>query len=785
MPGYRPIHITGNKAGLVQGRQEMILPNDAYPKLLNAYVWREQIKKKLGTKALAQLQRSFSGFPGNTNGSGNFATNIRAFIGLPATATLVPGSFTATVGGNVFTETSPPTGNLLMNGLAAPSGSFINWATTSVGLVTGLPATPVGWTVTYYPGTPVMGILDYEQTTGDDLMLVFDQVYCYTFNSSTQQFQEYIVGTNWNAAGLDESSVDFFSGTDYWVSNGAPFGTVNSKLFWVTNNSGHSLINADPIRITDGASWVDFSPANNLGQIDATNYLLQCLTFESFRGRLLAFNTWEGPGYNDMINFPNRIRWSTVGNPLIPYSAGPPAKGSWRDDIQGQGGYLDIPSNGEDITGIGVVRDNLVIYCEQSTWQLRYTGRAIAPFQIERVNSELGAFSLQSAVQFDTSLIGVGDKGVVKCDSYKSEKIDIKIPDLVFNFATNDNGRYRVHGIRDFKNRIAYWTYNGRGDSTTFPTNRLIYNYENDSWAIFEDSITALGYFYPSFSTTWLEEHRPWIDIPEAWVTNTQSDPLIVAGNQQGYISYLDSSTYNDVSLTINDILPHGTTQAVTITSINHNLVEGQIISISGIVGSGDYLTLNDGVYSIVVSASDKFDLYSYDDEEEQFSAPVFITSGNYVGGGKISVVDNFSVVSKKFNYLEQGESIQFGYLDILMSSSGDQNGAIAMNVYLDYDDGVSSNTYPKNEINDSDAAIPLEEPDLFFNSVIPTSQSTLNQRGGTKFWQRVYCPTRSNFITLEYKFSNLQMSGRPAQLPVQIDAQVLWMRPAGNMTQT
>ncbi|MBS0654047.1 MAG: hypothetical protein JSR39_11050, partial [Verrucomicrobia bacterium] len=146
---------------------------------------------------------------------------------------------------------------------------------------------------------------------------------------------------------------------------------------------------------------------------------------------------------------------------------------------------------------------------------------------------------------------------------------------------------------------------------------------------------------------------------------------------------------------------------------------------------------------------------------------------GDYVGGGEIAIRDNFSIISKKFNYLDEGESIQMGFIDVLMPST--DKGAISLNVYLNYNDSNPINTLPEN-LNK-----PLNTPDTFFNSVVPTSAS--ENIKGTKYWQRVYCPTRGNFLTLEWTLSNSQMNGVEQEDDVQIDAQVLWIRKAGRMT--
>ncbi len=800
MAGYSPLRITGNETGLVQGREEYLLPDDAYPVLKNAYIFRERLLRKKGSQFLGRLQRNLATASIGVSGASPwsilniYSTYTPPFV--PETnAQIAPGSVVITIQAGpdiVFTDqgngtlTSPTPGN---------SGT-INYSNGDIVLIhtagAGVASTAA---FSYYPGLPVMGIRTRElQNVSNDQTVFFDQKYAYIFNAGVNMFQEFIVGTTWNAASAGVDSIDFFWSTNYWVSDPVNFTSTNIKLFWVTNNSGRSGALSDPPRITDGVTWVDF-PSGTWNRIDATEFLFNWQNMLPFRGRMVVFNTWEGTTAASAAHHSNRIRWSTIGNPFIPYTAGPPAAGSWRDDIRGQGGFLDIPTS-EDIVAIGFVRDNLVIYCERSTWQLRYTGRSIAPFQIERVNSELGAESPYSAVQFDTSLIGLGDKGVVECDSYKSDRIDIKIPDLVFGFNTLNNGVYRVHGIRDFPNRMAYWTiplaseYDARVPSSSYiyPNTRLVYNYENDSWSLFNDTLTTLGTYQQQSSRTWLNTNVPWIECKFPWINQPQGYPDIVGGNQQGFIVQLNELTTNGISLTITGITGN-TSSATVITSPNHNLVTTPsknipyVIQITGIPDNTPFDNLNNQIFGIIVNDANTFQILRYNSASEKYDIPQLDASAAYLGVGNITIRENFFIQSKKFNFLDEGQSIQMGYVDLLMSATGTSNpGAISMFVYLNYDDENASNILPDNQIDNGN--IPLLA-DTFFNSIVNTSPSQYAVAPlGTKFWQRIFCPTRANFLTILYSLSNAQLNGVEADSDVQIDAQVLWLRQAGRCTQ-
>jgi hypothetical protein len=745
MAGYRPLYIKGNQTGLVQNRQEFILPEDAYPTLLNAYIFREQVRRKQGCEFLGRLQRNLF-----TNGSTNTGMLL---TGLEASATIAPGSLMI-IGSDTLIYTDPGGTGIIYQGFI-PAGT-INYQT---GAVTGIPTPYSNSSVYgYYPNLPVMGIRSREVNTGYvnniDQTIFFDTKYAYVYNALTNTITEYLPGTTWTG-----TNFNFFWTTNYWTSP-----STGQKLMWASNFSGTG---GDPFRYTDGLTWTNFVAP--LGQIDATgtNFFCNALCLIPFRGRLVAFNTLEGATLGTSTQFSNRIRWAAIGNPLT--------TNAWRDDIQGQGGFLNIPTN-QDITSVGFVRDNLIIYCENSTWQLRYTGRSIAPFQIEKVNSEFGAYSTFSAVQFDTSLVGIGDKGIIQCDSFKSERIDIKIPDLVFDFSQGNQGTQRIQGIRNFETRTAYWTYvdSDASNSPIFPTNRLIYNYENESWAIYQDSITALGNFQPPTGGRWMDyTTTSWQAANFAWQGVPAERIVPTAGNQQGFVYLLDQQVTNDPTLYISNITGN-TPNTTTITSPNHNLqntlISGQTVTISMPNATDPFYALNGQVFGVVIIDANSFSIFSYDAVTQLFDIPVPLASGVYLGGALIQVMDNFIVQSKKFNYLDQGQKYQIGYLDILMDNTDE--GEITLNVYTDYNEEPTSQNQPNPQ-------------DTFFNVTIPTSAAGIGIKGGTKNWQRVFCPTQANFITLTYTLSNLQMTTAAQASDVQIDAQIIWSRPAGRMNIT
>lgn len=670
----QPIPIIGydNQGGLQKNKKPLMIPDQAFSRLDNAYVFREQVKKREGLRLLGRLQRILTAqnLGVTVAGPPNTVTFADIFVTLGITGenpTLNPGTLVITVGApDTATFTDNGDGTFTVTGAGVAAGSFINYVTGQVVLqftvlVGGAAITA---NLGYFPGLPVMGIPTREiAAINDEQTIWFDTKYAYIWNGTS--FQEFITGTTWN--GTDS---DFFWATNY---RGV---LPQDRLFFVTN-----FVNtvANPMRYTDGTTWTTFAPA-----VDAANFLFQARILIPYFGRLLALNVWEGATVGGSANIFNRCRFSQIGNPV--------AVDAWRSDQFGKGGFIDAPTN-EQIISATFLNNTLIVFFESTTWQLRYVGEYGLPFIWERIASDLGSESTFSVVLFNENILGVGNRAIISANTNSVSRIDLQIPDQVFLFQNENEGVKRVHGIRNYQKELVYWCYadssteSSPGVATIFPNRVLLYNYRNNTWAVFRDNVTAFGTFQSTTDITWDSQTIFWDDENVTWDDfDTQSRfPLIVSGNQQGYVHYYQYSGPQGLGILPIDEQPSlyienatFASNILTLTIPNHNLTTGEIIMITGLLFADNTTNLpvatdlNNKIYRVTVNTINSVDLSKWDFETNgyftNFSFTPSLATNHYIGGGQAAILQNIFVQTKDFNPFQmQGSQAKISYIDFLM----------------------------------------------------------------------------------------------------------------------
>ena len=664
-----PSYITGFDKGLMNNKKPFLLPDQAFSTLENAYVWRERVKKRGGPKFLGRLSRTFSNIASGNSGTSPWTFNIYTVTSTTpeANAEIEPDSVVIVMGGVTFTDNGDGT----ISSATPGNSGIINYITGSITLITTVAAgTPVVITFGYFPGLPVMGIWQRQiggPTIDNEPTVWFDTKYAYTWTGTG--FTELVPGFTWNG-----SDSDFF-----WCYNyrgAAP----QDKLFFATNFKSDA---GSPMRYYDGTTWTTFAPL-----VTATQTLFQARILIAYYGRFLALNVYEGTtagGYAGAVNIANRCRFSA-------YAQSPIATTSWQTDIFGQGGVLDAPTN-EEIISATFIKNTLVVTFEKSTWQLRYVGEYGLPFIWERISSDLGGDSTFSSVLFDNHMLTVSDKAIVTANGYQVERIDLDIPDQIFDFQNQNNGVKRVWGVRDYQKELVFWNYADsntmadaiNGAPLTYPNKVLLYNYRNATWAIFRDSVTAFGTWQATSNITWDSTTVTWDDDDYTWDDiDTQSMfPYIVSGNQQGFINLYNDTTSltadNQATLTVHGI--NLTTTPIQITSFNHNLQPNEIIYLQSlnfqVAGTPVTSSLNNSFFQVQIVDINTISLYQWDFTQREYVnnfsfTPV--TSATYVGGGLISLIPVLDVETKDVNIFQsKGLQTKLSFLDFLMQPT---NGA-------------------------------------------------------------------------------------------------------------
>lgn len=785
------IVISGYKSGVVKNKKPFLLTDDAFSNLLNAYVYREELRKREGLQFIGRYRRVITDQEeddADGTGSYNIVDLLSTVRATESNAEIENGSVVVTLDGGGLNETvftDQGDGTLLRTSGTSyqiDSGTFINYVTGEINIEWDAGGTPPNLTsvfidYSYFPALPAMGIQVREIAgINDEQTIWFDTKYAYIHNGSN--FQEFLASeiVTW-----DGSNSDFFWSANYRGSE------AQERLFFVTNFVASV---GSPMRYTDGSTWTDFQPilsgtqqtevltttlaagsasfgpdnltnfpiiegtvvitvsenaaaeddvifrdtpkdgtlvssGSNTGTIDYTTgeinltfspvlpgagtwtvtsvyssgstYLFSSRILIPYYGRLLALNTWEGETVGASVNIFNRCRFSQVGSPV--------QQDAWRSDVFGKGGFIDSPTN-EDIIGATFYKNTLIVTFERSTWRLQYIGEYGTPFIWERISSDFGSESTFSSVLFDSGVLTVGDKAIVGSSGNDVQRIDLDIPDEVYKFKNIDNGVKRVQGIRDFRKELVFWCYPDISDLYSFqifPKKSLVYNYRNNTFAFFRNNVTCFGNFqYPS-DITWDRLDVFWDSSDVFWDTGIQENyPLIACANQQGFASfygYPDAETSVDSLVSANDqetlaIKSITVTDVVNIEIPNHNLLDGEVVYITGMIflvlntSTPGSTNLNDRIYFLEVVDVDNIILSSFDfDSGEPYKNFIVENVGTYIGSGVVALFPKMEIETKDFNPAKQvGQNIKTSYIDFLfdVSASASINVKMKMNTTIE-----------------------------------------------------------------------------------------------------
>jgi hypothetical protein len=345
-----------------------------------------------------------------------------------------------------------------------------------------------------------------------------------------------------------------------------------------------------------------------------------------------------------------------------------------------------------------------------SQQKLVYTLDDSDPFVFQTIDSEYGTENTFSAIPMKSGNISIGDYGIIATNEVGCDRIDVEIPDQVFNIASSNFKNQRVCAIRDFQQELIYFTYCPSNSKTVFPSQTLCFNYRDNTWAIFKESYTHYGIFRRSTDQTWASlRGLTWARWTDPWNDGTNSAwfPQVVGGNQQGYV--LEKGV--DISEGLSNFIQSIDVSTKTFTSPDHGLKNGDFIQVSGILGTT--ITNIDGaaltVFKVHVVNADSFII-----EGES----TLVVTGTYTGAGEFRRLYRPVMQTKQFiPYWSQGRYTRVGTQRYLFERT--TSGKLTVQVYTN----TASVDNPSNDQSTN--------PSLIYSDIISTAPEP-NLYGGT-----------------------------------------------------
>lgn len=534
-----------------------------------------------------------------------------------------------------------------------------------------------------------------------------------------------------------------------------------------------------PPTFETGLGWVNFMPPLSESSFPIADlpsgqyYLVGARVIIPFKDRLLFCGpVVQTSSAGSQVYLQDTIIFSQNGTPYYTCSFQGPAlsptsstsilvpenqsayPAAFFEDSFGFAGYIQA-GYAQPILSASPNEDVLIIGFSSRQARLVYNDVTIFNFYI--INSELGTSSTFSTINLDRSVMTIGQQGIIQTSQISSQRVDLDIPDQVFEFNLTNNGLQRITAVRDFINEWIYFTYCDDQVSWKFPNQTLLYNYRDNSWGVFHENYTAYGTFRKATGETWNQlTYLTWEEWSTPWNFGESNllQPEIIAGNQQGFVVIREQNTTNEApSIYIQSFAPGAT--FTTITSPDHCLNNNDYIVIYNCIG-----TISSEVNGKIFKVSSV--------SENTFTIPI-VTTGAYSGAGTITKMYVPYIQTKQFPLSwDMARKTRVGFQQYLLTKT--TNGQVELQIFLSQNP-IGPNIYGYNrgpfypEPNSLNDALVYSDivytcPESTNLGLTPANTNlqmpTANNQG--QIWHRINTSLIGDTIQLGITLSDVQM---------------------------
>lgn len=554
------------------------------------------------------------------------------------------------------------------NGVLDNDGvNTINWATGEIELefVNTLNAATIGLTYEFYPSTRVMGIFEHIHPDDSRELLVFDKNYMYTYNESNNALEQIPFTSSDPISAFNiTGNANYVSGTTYPEAD-------FSERFVMTGKE------MEDVFFYDGNGILRFTNTTDNGNYQAFNDGSNDLTLT--RAKHVFF-------YGERINF------------LVPVLSGTTYQQGWLfsaiRNVDGNGDKFNTSGSGlinfdtsDFISSFAKVADSIFLTLYKSSWVVDKSRDNFNPYIVREVSTMKGTavdFAINAYENYGEAL---GKDGIIQCDLREVLRCDDKIPYFTRNDVDADSIDLTYSGL-DHDNFAFLYAFRSSESNVTDDTQDqvLFHNYEEKSWAIFNERFSCFGSAEVGYELSWDQidetQNPAWErmdDTEEVWdkigiEPDTKKD---LAGDDNGFV-YLLNRDFDDYVIGIIDITKAA--EAV-LTIYEHSFLVGDKVRIEDVEGMTE---INSDNFSNIDNDFDNFftivEINVGGDPSKIKINQSSLGYSDYARGGLISKVIEFSATLNEFNpWRDQGIQCYIKEIEFLIDTNG---GSLRVDLY-------------------------------------------------------------------------------------------------------